>query len=482
MYTSKTDSVFNDRQDPPRGDGGNMKNEQRIEMYGEMLRLLRERLAKADGVFMEMSQKIVGGMAGKRFAVNLAELEELDRRYCALLAGVIEDLPAVYRGRIRMFPVPGNAGLIEKLEQRNAQAEELETIVDHLLGIAGDPEEPGRETAKEAASRVRRPNILVAGGAGVGKTSLIQAVTRRGVVPDCAIGSRAAAGGSQVYETKIANFIDAEGMIPGRRSGGDANLLPGEMPGADQRIHNIWYCIDGSGARLHDSDRWIIQTLGDRGLLVVTKSELMCKEQTRALMKTLLGLIDREKLVFVSAENKTGLARLIAKTREMSARKLAGAEEELAAFRQRWDDYYAEMRENWRATISGEADNCISWAAGRAAAIALMPLPLADIAPLIANEIYMICKLAGVYGIAADDTMITMLLGCAGGSIAGKIDASILPFLKVPIAAGITYGVGRAAKAYFESGMAMDSSELRKKFLEGEREAGKRDWKKAAEA
>ena len=80
-----------------------------------------------------------------------------------------------------------------------------------------------------------------------------------------------------------------------------------------------------------------------------------------------------------------------------------------------------------------------------------------------------------------DSTIITMLLGCAGGSIVGKIGASFLSFLKVPIAAGITYGVGKAAKAYFESDMTMDMAELKEKFLAGERETKKRDWKAVEE-
>ena len=203
----------------------------------------------------------------------------------------------------------------------------------------------------------------------------------------------------------------------------------------------------------------------------------MRKEQTEAVMKTLLDLIPRERIVLVSAENKTGLAQLIAKAQEMSEQAMDGAEEEMAAFQERWDEYHCNMRENWKESVSDEAESYINWAAGRAAAIALIPLPLADVAPLIANEVYMIYKLAGVYGIAVDNTIITMLLGCAGGSIVGKIGASFLPFLKVPIAAGVTYGVGKAAKAYFESDMTMDEAELKEKFLEGEREAKKRDWK-----
>lgn len=115
--------------------------------------------------------------------------------------------------------------------------------------------------------------------------------------------------------------------------------------------------------------------------------------------------------------------------------------------------------------------------AGRAAAIAFVPIPLVDVVPLIANETYMIYRLAEVYGIPVDDTVITMILGCAGGSIAGKLAASLLPFLKIPIAAGITYGIGKAAKAYFESDMMLDKAELRETFLKEEREAKKREWK-----
>ena len=330
-----------------------------------------------------------------------------------------------------------------------------------------------------------KPNILVCGKTGVGKTSLIQAVTHRGVVPDSAIGNgRATTEGFQIYETEIANFIDSEGMNPGTQSVDEyADFILNEVlerldsEDSDNLIHNIWYCIDGSGARIQDADANIIKTFSDKVLLVVTKCELMRKEQTEAVMNTLLDLIPRERIVLVSAENKTGLAQLIAKAQEMSEQAMNGAEEEMAAFQERWDEYYSNMRENWKDSVSDEAESYINWAAGRAAAIALIPLPLADIAPLIANEVYMIYKLAGVYGIAVDNTIITMLLGCAGGSIVGKIGASFLPFLKIPIAAGVTYGVGKAAKAYFESDMTMDEAELKEKFLEGERDAKKRDWK-----
>lgn len=332
-----------------------------------------------------------------------------------------------------------------------------------------------------------KPNILVCGKTGVGKTSLIQAVTHRGVVPDSAIGDgKPMTVGFQVYETEVANFIDSEGMNPGSQTVDEyADFILDELlqrldaESEERLIHNIWYCIDGSGARVQDTDAKLIKAFSDKVILVVTKCELMRKEQIESMMNTLLDLIDRDRIVLVSAENRSGLRQLIARAEAMSEAAMGRAAEELAAFRERWDNYYANMRRAWADSVGSEADSYINWAAGRAAAIALVPLPLADVGPLIANEVYMLYKLAELYGIAADNTVITMLLGCAGGSIAGKIGASFLPFLKVPIAAAVTYGVGKAAKAYFESDMTLDEEALRQEFLAGEREAKKKEWKQS---
>lgn len=137
------------------------------------------------------------------------------------------------------------------------------------------------------------------------------------------------------------------------------------------------------------------------------------------------------------------------------------------------------LEKNMKSSDSdSDADEFILWAAGRAAAIALVPLPLADVGPLMANEAYMIYRLADVYGYSIDKSVVTMLAGIAGGSIVGKIGASFLPFLKVPIAAGVTYAVGKAAKAYFASGMTLTRDKLMDVFTNARREADEIDWNK----
>ncbi|MCQ2380549.1 MAG: hypothetical protein MJ025_06495 [Victivallaceae bacterium] len=136
----------------------------------------------------------------------------------------------------------------------------------------------------------------------------------------------------------------------------------------------------------------------------------------------------------------------------------------------RWDDGGDDE------SCDEEADSYIRWAAGRAAAIAAIPLPLADIAPLIANEVYMIHRLAGVYDKRIDESVVTMLLGCAGGAFAGKMLASFLPFIKIGIAAGITYALGKAVKAYFKSSMKLGIDEIKRIFEEEKKKNKGQKW------
>ncbi|MBP5232191.1 MAG: GTPase domain-containing protein [Planctomycetes bacterium] len=329
-----------------------------------------------------------------------------------------------------------------------------------------------------------KPNVLVCGKTGAGKTSLIQAVTHAGTVPDEAIGNAApATRGFDVYETAIANFIDCEGMEPGQTVDEYSAFVMGEvvkrldLGEAAGLVHAIWYCIDGSGARVQSADARLIRQFSDKALLVVTKAETLRKGQAEAMTAQLLDLLPEGRIVMVSSHGRTGLGKLLDKSKAMAGRAMGEAGAELAAFRGRWEEYYRNMRAGWEQRASDEADEYVNWATGRAAAIAAVPLPLADLPPLMANEAYMICRIGAAYGYAVDKSMLTMLAGVGGGSLAGKLAASFLPFLKIPIAAGITYGVGKAAKAYFASGMTLGVDDLKRQFLEGEKEAKATDWK-----
>ena len=122
------------------------------------------------------------------------------------------------------------------------------------------------------------------------------------------------------------------------------------------------------------------------------------------------------------------------------------------------------------------ADDYVIWGAGRAAAITMLSLPIADIGALMANEAYMIYRIAETYGYDIDSSIVSMLIATVGGTFTRRLLFSLVPILKIPIAAGITYAMGKVAKAYFASGMTLRRDALIGEFKRARRKASAIDW------
>lgn len=245
-----------------------------------------------------------------------------------------------------------------------------------------------------------------------------------------------------------------------------------ERDDATEETNCIWYCVDGAtGLSLDDMP--FIKDADTKTLIVITKSESISRDQDKMLRDLLGEYILPERIVAVSAKEKIGLDRLLEKTHDICLETADDSEK----FEAWWNQFCKPVREEFRKNSSAEADSYINWAAGRAAAIALIPLPLADAVPLMANEIHLIHRLASVYGMSADKSTVTTIMGCVGGSLIGKLATGILPVAKIPVAAGVTYGIGKAAKAYFESGKTIDATTLSNCFYNAVREARNMVWK-----
>jgi len=117
-----------------------------------------------------------------------------------------------------------------------------------------------------------------------------------------------------------------------------------------------------------------------------------------------------------------------------------------------------------------EAEKLCRWGAARAGAIAVVPF-LGSVA-LIANEVYMITRLADMRGVQLSEGAALGLLGSLGATFAGQTIATLLPlpFLSVPIAVSVTYGVGRAANRWIKDGRPEDVASFREIFEEARRE------------
>ena len=110
------------------------------------------------------------------------------------------------------------------------------------------------------------------------------------------------------------------------------------------------------------------------------------------------------------------------------------------------------------------ADSLIHWAAARAGAIVV--LPFVGTLTLMANEVYMIVKIGKVYDVELVDKAALSFIGALGGTVTGTLAATLIPIplMQLPIAVGVTYGVGKAAKQWIKDGMPDDMRPYREVF------------------
>lgn len=103
--------------------------------------------------------------------------------------------------------------------------------------------------------------------------------------------------------------------------------------------------------------------------------------------------------------------------------------------------------------VQEEVEMICRWAAARAAGIAA--LPKFNYVGLLANDVYMVSRIAQVYGVCPAKEGVTGFLVGLGGSAVAALVCTVVPtaILRVPVAAAITYGVGKMAAKWIEDGM-----------------------------
>lgn len=96
------------------------------------------------------------------------------------------------------------------------------------------------------------------------------------------------------------------------------------------------------------------------------------------------------------------------------------------------------------------------WAAARAGAIVITPL--VGTVALMANEVYLVSRIARVYDVKLSERALIAFLGAVGSRVAGSLLTTIIPFsaIQVPVAVGITYSLGRVTQRWLKDGMPTD--------------------------
>lgn len=322
---------------------------------------------------------------------------------------------------------------------------------------------------------MRKPNVLVCGYTGSGKTSLLQALCGADVVPEDAIGhGEPETFEFHSYEAEQVRFRDSRGMEMGQREDEFIDYVQRFVRSnqhsndVDDHIHILWYCIAGDRARVTSCDKTLIRELFPTALVVVTKNDIVRPRQRKEITEELLSSgVEEEDVVLVSAEEQSGLARLLERTHELMPRAHQAAFELL--LRRREDEY--------RDLGDLAADEAIKRGVSKAAGLSL--IPLVDLPLLVDNQHKMIASIGAAYGFAVSTKTIERFMSRIGVGAAGMALSRFIGPFKAPIAAGVTYSLGRTAKEWFQSEMALPERELkriyevnRKQLPEPEEEEG----------
>ena len=102
--------------------------------------------------------------------------------------------------------------------------------------------------------------------------------------------------------------------------------------------------------------------------------------------------------------------------------------------------------------LAKQAEEICRWAAARAGVVVVYPG--AGTIALLANEVYMIIRLARLYGVTISEGAAAGILSSLGATFIGQTLATLLPFppLQMPIAISVTYGTGEAVRAWLAAG------------------------------
>ena len=111
------------------------------------------------------------------------------------------------------------------------------------------------------------------------------------------------------------------------------------------------------------------------------------------------------------------------------------------------------------------------WAAARAGAIVIAPL--VGTVALMANEVYLVSRIARIYDVKLTERAVLAFLGAMGSQMAGNLLTTLIPFsvIQVPVAVGITYSVGRVTQRWLRDGMPSDMTPYIEMFGEWKEKA-----------
>ncbi len=323
---------------------------------------------------------------------------------------------------------------------------------------------------KELASSMQKPNVLVCGQTGAGKSSIINFLFKEDVAP---VGcGRPVTQATRLYESENINIYDSKGYEIGNEEAYRKELfddlidnLAFNMRDEKNGLHVVWYVIKGSCKRFTDFDKEILDEIQKRKKIVcVVISQIDCLDSEE--LKELLDAIPKDYKVF-----RTSIKKEAIEYRDDDGKGYTDWQELCEWTYEKIPEanklLFAGSLKDAIALQSARADKFIYAATASAAGVGATPIPVADAVVLVPIQTTMIVAICKCYGEKLNANVIAgsgfdVIISNFGkqlakilatslaklipgyGSIAGGVAGAV-------VAAGFTFGIGKATSLYMRS-------------------------------
>jgi uncharacterized protein (DUF697 family) len=305
------------------------------------------------------------------------------------------------------------------------------------------------EVFNKEKAEIKRPNILICGYTGTGKTTIAQVVFGKDVVSDDKINDGKPGTMDYLnYQNDFISLWDSQGFELGYK---EEEFLDKtrkfirerqDNPDIAHHIQLVWYCIQGPGARVTPYDIKLIKNIFNTQdvIVLITKNDITKPIQRESMEKELIkNGVKKDRILSVS-ENDEDFKNLI----ELSYQILPEA----------YRDAFISAQQVDLEKKKEKAGKIIHTAAIAAAAAGAIPIPFSDAIIITPIQLGMVAGLAINYGMPykAIETMIGPVIAEELGVLTAGELTKLIPVIgsviQATVAFALTEALGHIVKNY----------------------------------